>query len=179
MRQAAMMPSSVAPQNRPGTGPVPARRSLWIPGLFVLGFLVVIAVNGVLIYTAVSSFSGLETESAYDKGIHYNQALAAAAANAETGWRAEPRIVAGENGNRRLDVAITDRTGAPVTELKVEAYLVRPTNAGMDETVAMTDIGGGRYRADIAPKALGNWELRLQASRGDVTWQQVQRIFVQ
>ncbi|WP_374378434.1 FixH family protein [Dongia sp.] len=173
-----MTPSSAVPPNRLGTGSAPVRRSLWIPAIFVFGFLVVIAVNGVLIYTAVSSFSGLETDNAYEKGIHYNQALVAAAANAETGWHAESSVVAGENGNRRLNVAITDRTGQPVTELKVEAYLVRPTNAGMDETVALTDIGGGLYRADIAPKALGNWELRLQASRGDVTWQQVQRIFL-
>jgi len=43
--------------------------------------------------------------------------------------------------------------------------------------VALTDFGNGRYGADFTPKALGNWELRLQAKRGDVTWQQVQRIY--
>ncbi|WP_374650891.1 FixH family protein [Dongia sp.] len=174
-----MMPSSVVPQsNRPRTD-----RALWIPGLFVFGFLVVIAVNGILIVTAVSSFSGLETVGAYEKGLHYNQALAAAQANAETGWNAMPEVGAAAAGGgdvaaRELLVAITDRAGAPVMGLKVEAYLVRPTNAGMDAAIALKDAGGGRYRADFTPQALGNWELRLQASRGDVTWQQVQRIFV-
>lgn len=167
-----MTPSSVAqPSNH--------RRALWIPGLFVLGFLIVIAVNGVLIFTSIHSFSGLETESAYERGLHYNQALAAAAANAQTGWRAEPRVLAGSAGERKLEIAITDRGGAPVTELKVEAYLVRPTTAGMDTALALTDLGSGRYSAAFTPKALGNWELRLQARRGDVSWQQVQRIFLQ
>lgn len=155
----------------------PARRSLWIPGLFVLGFLIVIAVNGVLIYTSISSFSGLETDSAYERGLHYNQALALAAANAETGWHAEPKVSDAGNDTRKLEITVIDRTGAPVTELQVEAYLVRPTNAGMDDSLALTDLGNGRYATDFTPKAMGNWELRLQAKRGDVTWQQVQRIY--
>ncbi|MBI2254655.1 MAG: FixH family protein [Proteobacteria bacterium] len=167
-----MTPSSAALKSN-----TPARRSLWIPGLFVLGFLIVIAVNGVLIYTSISSFSGLETDGAYERGLHYNQSLALAAANAETGWHAEPKVSDAGNAARKLEITVTDRTGAPVTELQVEAYLVRPTNAGMDDTLALTDLGNGRYAADFTPKAMGNWELRLQAKRGDVTWQQVQRIY--
>jgi len=143
----------------------------------VLGFLITIAVNGVLIYTSISSFSGLETDGAYERGIHYNQALALAAANAETGWRAEPKVSDAGNAARKLEITVTDRTGAPVTQLQIDAYLVRPTNAGMDDTLALTDLGNGRYAVEFTPKALGNWELRLQAKRGDVTWQQVQRIY--
>jgi nitrogen fixation protein FixH len=172
-----MTPSSVAqPSN---SRPAVHRRALWIPGLFVLGFLIVIAVNGVLIFTAVSSFSGLETDGAYEKGLRYNQALAAAAANANTGWHATPTVSTATDGERQLEIAVADRNGAPVTELKVEAYLVRPTNAGMDEAIALADLGNGRYSAAFTPRALGNWELRLQARRGDVTWQQTQRIFLQ
>jgi nitrogen fixation protein FixH len=172
-----MTPSSAALKNNRHAVNGPARKSLWIPGLFVLGFLITIAVNGVLIYTSVSSFSGLETDSAYERGVHYNQALTLAAANAETGWHAEPKVSDAGNNARKLEITIIDRTGAPVTELQVKAFLVRPTNAGMDDAVVLTDLGNGRYAADFTPKALGNWELRLQAKRGDVTWQQVQRIY--
>ena len=38
--------------------------------------------------------------------------------------------------------------------------------------------GAGRYGAVFTPKALGNWELRQKAERGDVAWQQVQRLVV-
>lgn len=172
-----MTPSSAALKSNPPSVNQPVRKALWIPGLFVLGFLITIAVNGVLIYTSVSSFSGLETDSAYERGLHYNQALALAAANAETGWHAEPKVSGTGEDARRLEITITDRTGAPVTALQIEAYLVRPTNAGMDDTLTLSDLGGGRYGTAFTPKALGNWELRLQAKRGDVTWQQVQRIY--
>lgn len=167
-----MTPSSAALKSNE-----PVRRSLWIPGLFVLGFLVVIAVNGVLIYTSISSFSGLETDGAYERGLHYNQALALAAANAETGWHAAPKVSDAGNAARKLEITVTDRTGAPVTQLQVEAYLVRPTNAGMDDVLELKDLGAGRYGAEFTPKALGNWELRLQARRGDMSWQQIQRIY--
>jgi len=172
-----MTPSSAVPQSKSPAVNGSTRRSLWIPGLFVAAFLVVTAVNGVLIYTSVASFSGLETDKAYEQGLHYNQSLALAAANAETGWHAEPKISAAGDA-RKLEIMVTDRTGAPVTELTVEAYLVRPTNAGMDDELALTDRGGGRYAVDFTPKAMGNWELRLKAQRGDLVWQQVQRIYV-
>jgi len=169
MKQAVMALSSAAQPNR---------RALWIPGIFVLGFLIVIAVNGILIFTAISSFSGLETDSAYDKGLHYNQALAGAAANARTGWRAEPRVTAKTGMDRKLEIMVTDRDGKPVIGLMIEAHLVRPTNAGMDIALKLTDFGAGRYGATFAPEALGNWDLRLKASRGDIAWQQAQRIFL-
>jgi nitrogen fixation protein FixH len=170
MKQAAMTPSSAAQPNR---------RALWIPGIFVLGFLIVIAVNGILIVTAVRSFSGLETDSSYDKGLKYNQALAGAAANARTGWHAEPHVTAARGMDRRLEITVTDRDGQPVTGLTMGAYLVRPTNAGMDTALTLTELGAGRYGAAFTPEALGNWDLRLKARRGDIDWQQAQRIFLQ
>ena len=170
MREPVTMPSSAVQ---------PTRRALWIPGLFVLGFLIVTAVNGVLIFAAVDSFSGLETDNAYEKGIHYNQALAAAAVNAQTGWHAEPSVTTGSDGLRQLDVLITDRAGMPVTALAVEAFLVRPTNAGMDTVITLQGQGAGHYAAHFKPNGLGNWELRLMARRGESAWQQTQRIFLQ
>lgn len=147
--------------------------------MFILGFLIVTAVNGILIFAAVNSFSGLETDNAYEKGIHYNQALAAAAVNAQTGWHAEPSVRIGTDGLRRLDIIITDRAGMPVAALVVEAFLVRPTNAGMDTAITLQDQGAGHYAANFKPTGLGNWELRLMARRGESAWQQTRRIFLQ
>ena len=41
-----------------------ASRSRYIPWLFVAGFAIVIAVNGVMVWFAVGSFSGLYTDRA-------------------------------------------------------------------------------------------------------------------
>ena len=41
----------------------------WYPWIFVFGMLVVIAVNIVLITSAIDTFPGLDTEDAYQKGL--------------------------------------------------------------------------------------------------------------
>jgi hypothetical protein len=47
----------------------PQRRSLWIPALFVGLMLLVVVVNGTMMYFAQSTFSGLDTDQAYQQGI--------------------------------------------------------------------------------------------------------------
>ncbi|MEX0814747.1 MAG: FixH family protein, partial [Dongiaceae bacterium] len=46
-----------------------------------------LAVNAALVYLALDSFSGLETEGAYRRGVAYDATLAAARAQGEMGWR--------------------------------------------------------------------------------------------
>ena len=62
------------------------RRSAWIPWVFVGGLLLVVAVNAVLIVTAVGSFTGLTTGHSYDRGRAYNHVLAEAARQDALGW---------------------------------------------------------------------------------------------
>ena len=48
-------------------------RGRYIPWLFVGGFAIVIAVNAVMIWFAVGSFSGLYSDRAREVGLHYNR----------------------------------------------------------------------------------------------------------
>lgn len=164
-----MMPSSAVPPSNP---------ALWIPATFVASFLVVLTVNVILIVTAVSSFSGLETDRAYEVGLHYNQTLTAAAANAATGWIGETEVSANGGPERKLIVRLKDAAGAPVGAASLSGKLVRPTNAGMDVALSFTELGEGRYQVAFLPPALGNWELRLVARRSALNWQQSQRLFI-
>jgi len=157
---------------------VPSSKSRWIPAIFVLGFLIVIAVNTVLIVTAVRTFSGLETSQAYEQGLAYNTILAAAAKNEKDGWHAVVTISPLDPTGRRLSVQLVDGTQQALPNLTVEAILVRPTNAGLDEAIQMHSIGNGIYQADFRPSALGNWDLRLLAKSGKISWQHSERIFL-
>ena len=47
-------------------------RGRHIPWLFVAGFAIVIAVNTVMIWFAVGSFSGLYASKPRESGLHYN-----------------------------------------------------------------------------------------------------------
>ena len=47
----------------------------WIPWLFVGLFALVLVVNGSMIFVAFSTFPGLETTNAYQRGLAYNRQL--------------------------------------------------------------------------------------------------------
>jgi nitrogen fixation protein FixH len=145
-----------------------ARRGRWIPWTFVGGFGVVILANAVLIVFALSSWSGLETEQAYQKGLAYNEAIATAEAQAARGWRAslgfEPRgPLSGE-----LVVSFADAEGEPVSGLAVTARLIRPTHEGFDHETALAPTGAGRYAVPLDFPLAGQWQVRIEAlSRGE------------
>jgi len=146
--------------------------------LFIAGFLVVIAVNGALIFFAEDTFSGLETESAYERGLNYNKALAAQAAQDQLGWQSQAAISDEDGGQRTLRVRMTDHEGRRLEDLTLEAHLVRPSNEGMDMIVTPLPAGDGSYVAAFTLPAAGQWDLRLVARRGDVAWQHSERLFV-
>ena len=57
------------------------------------------AVNGAMIWIALSSWTGLATNQPYDKGLTYNRNLEAAARQAALGW--QPRLAGAADGRRR------------------------------------------------------------------------------
>jgi nitrogen fixation protein FixH len=150
----------------------------WVQMLFVGGFLVVIGVNATLIYFAQDTFSGLETASPYERGLDYNKTLAAEAAQDRLGWLSQTQISGESAGMRNMQVRLTDRDGRPLDGLTVIAYLVRPSNEGLDSTVIPRPLGDGRYGTSFVLPAAGQWELRLVAHNDDVAWQQSERLFV-
>jgi nitrogen fixation protein FixH len=155
----------------------PRRRSLWIPALFIGLMLLVVAVNGTMMYFAESTFSGLDTDKAYQEGIEYNAILKDAAASAALGWTAKAAFTP-VAGGRHMTVAITDKAGAPVEGLQVTGHLVRPVSTAFDQRLTLRHEGAGLYGADVALPANGNWELRLEATGGAADWQSAQRVFV-
>lgn len=170
-----MTPSSAAPIKSRET---PPRWSKLIPWMFVGGFAIIIAVNGSLIYFAQSSFSGLETEHPYERGLNYNQTLEAAAAQEKLGWRGAIDLDKALNGQHELAVLFTDREARPIEGLEVTAYLRRPSNEGLDQTIQLHRQGNGRYAAEIALPALGQWDALIVARQGEISWQESQRLFV-
>jgi nitrogen fixation protein FixH len=172
-----MAPSSALPSHKSRSG-IGRFLPHWIPMLFIAGFLVVIGVNGVLIFFAEDTFSGLETESAYERGLSYNKALAAQAAQDQLGWQYQAAISDETGGQRTLRVRMTDRDGRPLPDLTLEAHLIRPSNDGMDMMVRPLAAGDGSYVAAFTLPAPGQWDLRLVARRGEVAWQNSERLFV-
>ncbi len=150
--------------------PAGERRSAWIPWAFVAFFVIVFAANGLMVFFSFESWTGISTEDAYRRGIAYNRVLDEARAHEALGWKLtvdfEPRPDEGARRGRLL-ARLVDRDGAPLPGARVSARIVRPTHEGYDRSVTFEDLGGGRYEAALALPLPGQWEVRLDARRGE------------
>ncbi len=131
---------------------------------FIGFFLVVFAVNGIMVYQALSTFGGLDTDDAYRKGLAYNERIAAAAAQAKLGWHDKLDYVA---ETRRLRVSLTDAAGGGVAGLSVVAELERAVTDRFDQKLYLVQTGPDTYEADAAGLESGWWTVDLEASRSE------------
>lgn len=143
----------------------------------------VVGVNGALAYFATSTFNGLETRNAYEKGRLYNQTLAAAEAQKALGWTIDLAVEQMEKdrpGDYPADLSITAQgaDGEGLEGLDVVAEIRRPIQAGMDQEVRLTRRDIGRYGTRIVLPEPGQWEVRVVARRGDDIFRLRDRIFV-
>lgn len=129
-------------------------RSRWIPWVFVGGMAVVVLVNLVLVYAALSTFTGVTTGRSYDRGRAYNRVLEEAARQDALGWSARVTLDGGV-----LSLVATDREGLPVGG-RVQGVLHRPLE-GAEIPLDFAAAGPGRFIAEAAPPASGQWEARL------------------
>lgn len=144
-----------------------ATNDRWIPGLFVLGFAVMLAANGTMAWIAVGSFGGLATADYYDRGRTYNRTLEMAQDMAETGWSAELATASLGGGRFEVEVSLAGHDGAPLSGAQVIARFVRPSDDDDDFEVALEPRGNGLWRAQVTPPVAGLWQVRIYANRED------------
>lgn len=130
------------------------RRGRWIPWAFVGGMTVVVLVNLVLVYFAISTFTGVTVPRAYERGRGYDQVLAEAARQDALGWRTEVTLAGGA-----VTVSATDRDGRAIAG-RIEGVLLRPLE-GAELPLVFAPRGVGRWAAEALPPQRGQWEARL------------------
>lgn len=154
-------------------------RQRWIPSLFVLGFLVVVAVNAVLIVTATGSFSGLVVAHPYKKGAEYSRLHQALADQKELGWRYSLQTVTQGDGHVRVTMQWNDGAALALSDLAVTLEASRPVENIAPLTVDLQPRGGGRYEAVLQLPREGLWDLHIAASQGERRFVAAERIRVQ
>lgn len=141
---------------------LPRRQSMsWVPWAFVAGFLVIIAVNAVLIVAATRTFSGLVVEKPYLKGIAYERTLEREAEQAKLGWLVTTAFRQGEVALRYLDAE-----GQPVASLAVTATVESPVGLEAPISLDLTYRGLGWYAAPVALPRAGQWDVVARAAGG-------------
>lgn len=149
----------------------------WYPWIFVGCFGLVVAVNGTMAYFATTTFTGLSTDNAYEKGRLYNRNLAMAKEQAALKWTVETKVVpvAGERVKADIRISYRDRDGKPLDNLAVQANVERPTAAGYDHDILLPFQGDGVYGGVFELPLHGVWDLEIVALGDGVAYQHAQR----
>jgi nitrogen fixation protein FixH len=156
--------------------PLSQCRGAHIPWLFVAGFGVIIAVNAVMIWFAVSSFSGLYSINPREQGLHYNDVLARQKLRDALGWKVD---VAWQPSASRMEVDVRDGAGLPLAGARVIASLVRPVEKRAPIAVAMDPVDIGRFTARIDLPAHGNWDIDIVVECAGRRYASTRRMFLQ
>ncbi|WP_417466224.1 FixH family protein [Kordiimonas sp.] len=144
-----------------------------IPWYIVAFFVVVAILDGIFVYIATSTHTGVVSEQAYDKGLAYNETVAAAEKQAALGWQ---HSISHEDG--RLIFTLTDGDGAALKDAAVKAVIRRPIGDTADFTLELRQIVDGRYEAPISFPANGQWDARIYALWQDKDYQAHKRLIV-
>jgi len=133
-------------------------------------FAVIIGVNLVMAYQAISTFPGLETKNSYVASQSFNQDRAAQIA---LGWNAKARL----EGNQ-LYIAMLDPSGQPADVDVLTAVLGRPTHVEADQEPEFV-ISRGEFVAEIGDLEPGMWLLRIAARSSDgIAFRRSLKLFV-
>jgi nitrogen fixation protein FixH len=140
-----------------------AERSAWrfFPWAVAGAFAVVFMVNGGMVWSAIATFPGVATTDDFGHSNRYDAVLAAAAREAALGWQVRTSI-----DDARAVLVLTGRDGQPLTGARIVAIARRPLGPDAATPLAFREVSPGRYMADRALGAAGQWELLLSITRG-------------
>lgn len=136
----------------------------WHVLLIMLAFFgVMFIVNGIFLYSAITSFPGEDVEKSYAQGLDYNHTLEARRAQEAQGWTVGAGLDAG-----KLIVEVGAMEGQPVSMLDVHATIRRAVTAEEDIVLTLAPAGRrGIYEADVPELTAGRWEILIEAHKPD------------
>jgi nitrogen fixation protein FixH len=147
---------------------------LWLIGFFG----VVAAVNAVMMGAAISTLSGLDSDSPYQAGLAYEAEIAAARAQQALHWQVDVQMERTEAGMTLVEITARDADGTPLPGLRATASLVHPTDRRLDRDLAVTPDGPGQFRG-VTGNAVGQWDVVIELSRdGARQFRTKNRVFV-
>jgi nitrogen fixation protein FixH len=139
--------------------------------MVVTFFAAIFLVNAAMIYAALSTNTGIVANEPYRKGLHYNERIAADARQAHLGWTDLLSV----SWDGRITFMLVEKDGRPVSGLRIEGTLGRPSTDRQDIRLTLHEEAPGHYETRIAPLGDGNWLIALDAVTGEASGDPVYR----
>lgn len=131
----------------------------------MIGFFgVIFVVNGIFLYKALQTHTGVVSQQPYRKGLGYNERIAFERNQDSLGWQETLTLGAGAD---TLTFELKDKAGSPVTGLRVTGSIGRPSTVEHDAKLMMEEREPGRYVATFTAREPGGWLVDLAATRLD------------
>lgn len=142
-------------------------------------FAVIFAVNGVFLYQALSTHTGVVANEPYRKGLEYNDRIEADVRQQALGWSVDLSVPERAGDVRAVMV---DRARQPVAGLRLVGRIGRPSTGDHDRALEFKEASAGTYVAPLADLAEGAWIVELQASElksdgESVVWRMRKRVW--
>ncbi len=126
---------------------------------FIGFFLVVFTANGIMAYFALNTWTGLETENSYVKGLNYNNEIENARTQEQSGWdiniSTKPEMTEG-----RFEITLS-RPEDSLPPADVSAHFIRAVVEGHDQEIKLTHTGNGIYGATVKLPLSGQWNVLI------------------
>jgi nitrogen fixation protein FixH len=156
-----------------------AKKSSWIPWIFVACMGVVVLVNAGMVTAALTTYSGLAHRDAFGRGLAYNRVMENVERQEKLGWRVELQTgEASADGVRSLSLTLLDAAGEPLTGARVEGSLRRPVENVAPIPVSFDERGVGRYAGGPVALRRGQWDARIVVIRAGERLDVTQRLML-
>ncbi|PVE22099.1 nitrogen fixation protein FixH [Microvirga sp. KLBC 81] len=133
---------------------------------FITFFGIVFAMNFVMIRFAVSSFSGVETESSYKAGLTFKNDVAAAHSQDALHWAVDASIQRGDAS--RILITARDAKAQALSGLTAEVRLAHPTDKRRDVVIEFVETTAGQFQS-LTSLPEGSWDLVIGLKRSGET----------
>ena len=155
-----------------------AWRSPWVIG-WVAIVLVVLLVNGFMIFLAIDANPGLIVDDYYERGQNYEKNMVARMAK-DPGWKMDISVPdALPLGLPTLvQFSLAAKDGGAVVPDSVIFHAYRPSDANADFSVPMKQVAPGRYQVEVTFGLKGVWDTLVSVQKDGDEYNEALRINV-
>jgi nitrogen fixation protein FixH len=138
----------------------------WWPVAIVGVLAVTVGANVALVVAARDPNAYVVEPHYYEKGLAWDSTMAVARRSRALGWQVDAAFGAWSRRGTRLELALADSAGAPLTGARVVGELVHNLAPEHPLHAVLAESAPGRYVAVQPLPRAGLWELRVTADRG-------------
>lgn len=151
-----------AAEQDPGVGGKREIRGGHVLAMMIGFFAVVFLVNGIFMYFAISTHTGVQRHNSYQSGLNYNERIRASEEQSRLGWLTSINVLREKHW---LSLSFKTRSGLPVPGLKVTVRLSRPVTSEFDDLHDLVESKAGVYETTTSALGPGGWIVNVVAKR--------------